>query len=170
MVTITSGKVYLTTGSFSGGPPYTTITGGTTVALDLIDWEDSINKAVTLIQRPVPRGAWTTTEPVNWLLDLKKIKRVIKFVGRIKNDGDGTALSKKANLLVLAGLGSGSDARSGTIIVLWGGANSNTEEYVVCNFEKLLFKKSATGKRPIDANPTDIAMNVTISMVVGTNR
>jgi hypothetical protein len=167
MTTIASGKLYLTTGTLSGGPPYTTITGGTTIPLDLMDWEENINKALVDIQIPVPRGSWTTKDAETWLIDLKRIKRLYKFVTRIKNDSDGTMLTKLGNLRKLIGVGAAASA--GTVTVIWGTTVYDQQTFDA-NFQKVLIKKGSSGPMPVDSSPKDIAMPITLSMIVGTNR
>jgi len=110
MVDIDSGNAYLTTGSVSGN----VITGGTTVKVSLTTKIDySLDNAVNVIPSPVSGGDRGTQDPVNRIVDLKRIREDFTVQGTLPEEVDSRAIDKRNALISFM-------KDSGALTLVWG--------------------------------------------------
>jgi len=118
MTTIATGYIYITTGTLSGGPPYTTISGGTTVAIKVQDFEDASDNTI----RVIPRRATNTTASLRdysaRAIQTGNLSRAFKITGLIKTDSDGSINQKRTWLLRLIGIAAKETRNIGSVIMV----------------------------------------------------
>jgi hypothetical protein len=104
--TIATGYIYLTTGTLSGGPPYTTITGGIIVPIKVQDFEDSADNSVKVLPRRETKSSASSRDYSARAIQTGNIIRNFKITGKINDDTDGSINQKRTGLLHLVGMSS----------------------------------------------------------------
>jgi len=127
MVTIDSGNIYLTSATkpevasngLLNGPPVTTITGGTTVQIQVTKIDYNYDNPVSVIPIPVSVGNREETESYSRAIDIKRSKESIAVQGFLIDETDSRAIDKKNNLITLA-------KDKGGLTAVWGIGNYQT--------------------------------------------
>ncbi len=101
MVDIDQGNLYITTGTLVGSP-VTSISGGTTVYINLTQKIDYIIiNAVLFIPIPLSSGNRVTVKPYARAIDLKRITETIGIQGFLAEEETERAITKRNNLITL---------------------------------------------------------------------
>ncbi len=178
MVDTDQGNLYITNGNLlnaagNDSSPYTQISGGTTVQINLTQKIDYIlQNVVTFIPIPISKGIRGTT-PYARALDLKRITETISLQGFLADEKTARAIDKRNSLITLMKTGNALTAiwGLGNYQTVWR-PNINPQTNTGAFFTKLQFTETAglVG----DAHTADaaaqqlfIARNIAIQLQLG---
>ena len=119
MVDIDQGNLYITTGTLVGSP-VTSITGGTSIHVNLTQKIDYIIiNAIGFLPIPVSTGNRSTIKPFARAIDLKIITETLGVTGFLAEEETERAITKRNNLVTLMKEGN-------ELKVVWGLGNYQT--------------------------------------------
>lgn len=119
MVDIDQGNLYITTGTLNANPA-TTITGGTTVQINLTQKIDYIlQNPIIFLAIPVSVGNRGNKTPSSRAIDLKMIRETISAQGFLAEDTTERAIDKRNNLIDFK-------RNKDALTIVWGRGNYQT--------------------------------------------